>query len=175
MAHYAMGYLRRLQSRLAESRSEYEKAVTLDPNNSVAYAQLGTTLRFSGDPEAAIPYIEKAIRLNPRDPNIGNRYRDLAVCQLLLGRVDEAVALLREARAANPRFWLTYLELAGALGLRGDIDEAKATLAEWIKLRPEINSLARFRADVPFGNPQYWALREKTINVGLRRAGFPDE
>jgi hypothetical protein len=24
-------------------------------------------------------------------------------------------------------------------------------------------------------NPPYWALREKTVNVGLRRAGFPDE
>jgi adenylate cyclase len=24
-------------------------------------------------------------------------------------------------------------------------------------------------------NPQHWALRDKTLNVGLRRAGFPDE
>jgi hypothetical protein len=24
-------------------------------------------------------------------------------------------------------------------------------------------------------NPQYWALREKTLDVGLRRAGFLDE
>jgi hypothetical protein len=23
-------------------------------------------------------------------------------------------------------------------------------------------------------NPQYWALQEKTLNLGLRRAGFPD-
>jgi len=23
--------------------------------------------------------------------------------------------------------------------------------------------------------PPYWALREKTVNVGLRRAGFPEE
>jgi len=25
------------------------------------------------------------------------------------------------------------------------------------------------------GNARYWALREKTVNVGLRRAGIPDE
>jgi hypothetical protein len=26
-----------------------------------------------------------------------------------------------------------------------------------------------------FGSPQYQALRDKTINAGLRRAGFPEE
>jgi len=32
--------------------------------------------------------------------------------------------------------------LAAALGLRGDLDEARAALAEGVKLRPELNSLA---------------------------------
>jgi hypothetical protein len=32
------------------------------------------------------------------------------------------------------------------------------------------------RASAPWiTNPPYWALREKTLNVGLRGAGFPDE
>jgi hypothetical protein len=31
-------------------------------------------------------------------------------------------------------------------------------------------------ADQPWiTNPEYRALREKTLNVGLRRAGFPEE
>jgi hypothetical protein len=37
-------------------------------------------------------------------------------------------------------------------------------------------SLVRRRADVPWvANPPYWALQEKSLNVGLRRAGFPEE
>jgi tetratricopeptide (TPR) repeat protein len=90
--------------------------------------------------------------------------------------VDQAIDLLRKAHAANPQFWSDKLWLAGALGLRGDLDEAKAALAEAIKLKPDMNSFTALRTS--FGgtlNPQYWALREKTLDVGLRRAGFPEE
>jgi len=68
-----------------------------------------------------------------------------------------------------------HLSLAGALGLMGDLDDAKAAVAEAIKLRPEVNSLARIRAQFPWGNPQFWSLFENTVAAGLRRAGFPDE
>jgi adenylate cyclase len=68
------------------------------------------------------------------------------------------------------------LWLAGALGFKGDLDEAKAAVREALALKPEINSLARLREYQPWmTNPPYRALREKTVNLGLRRAGFPDE
>ena len=89
--------------------------------------------------------------------------------------MDEAIDLLLSARAANPRMWITYPHLAGALGLRGDLDNARDILAASIKLKPEVDSLARYCAGVPMGNARYWALRERTVNVGLRRAGIPDE
>ena len=81
-----------------------------------------------------------------------------------------------KARAANPRIWYPYLYLAGAFGLRGEIDTAKGDLAESLKLKPEINSLARMRGyNAWITNPENWALQEQTLNVGLRRAGLPDE
>jgi hypothetical protein len=46
---------------------------------------------------------------------------------------------------------------------------------EAIKLKPEIASLGKFGAQSPYTNPAYMALRAKTLYVGLRRAGFPDE
>jgi Flp pilus assembly protein TadD len=138
--------------------------------------QLGFVLTYLGQPEAAIPNLEKANRLSPRDPNIWFPYMGLGICQLVLGHADEAIDLLRRARAANPRPWVVHAWLAGALGLRGDLDEARAALAEAIKLKPEVNSLAAWRAYRPWEtNPQFMALREKTVNVGLRRAGFPNE
>jgi tetratricopeptide (TPR) repeat protein len=176
MAHYAMGFLRFGQLRPTDAQLEFEKAVALDPNNAFAFNMLGQTLRYYGHPEAAIPYSEKAIRLSPHDPNIGVFYLGLGVSHLLLGHVDQAVECLLEARAANPRLYHIDLELAGALGLKGDLDEAKKAIAEAIKLKPEVTSLARWRAVQPLiANPAGWALREKTVNVGLRRAGFPDE
>src|SRR5215471_16127643 len=50
----------------------------------------------------------------------------------------------------------------------------RAALAESVRLNPEINSLSRQRVAQPWGTPQYWSLYENTVNVGLRRAGFPD-
>jgi adenylate cyclase len=176
MAHYAMGMLRRVQNRLAESQIEFETAIALDRNNARALYQLGSTLLWLGQPEAGIPYIEKAVRLNPHDPNRANFYASLGMCHLVLGHVDEAIDLLRKARAENPRFWFIHFWLAGGLGLKGDLDEARTALAESLRLKPEMNSLARRRADVPWvANPSYWELQERSLNVGLRRAGFPDE
>ena len=175
MAHYAMGVLRRSQNRFAEAQIEFEAAIALDRNDALAMIQLGNILRYLGQPEAAIPYVAKAIRLNPRDPNIV-AYFCLGCCHVLLGNVDQAIELLRKARAANPRFWIIQLYLAVALGLRGDLDEARLALSESLTLEAEVSSLARMRAYLPFlTHPQHLALADETLDAGLRRAGFPDE
>ena len=115
--------------------------------------------------------MEKAIRLNPHDPNIAAFYWVLAHSHLLLGHVDQSIDLFRKAIAANRELWFLHLNFAGALGLRGDLDEARAELSESLRLYPDINSLARLRQPT---NPDYLALAEKTLYLGLRRAGFPE-
>jgi adenylate cyclase len=88
--------------------------------------------------------------------------------------MDQATDLLRQARAENPRVYFFLLYLAGALGLHGDIDEARAALADAIRLKPQVNSLARWVAAQPWiGNPAFAALRGKTVDAGLRIAGMP--
>ena len=71
MARFAMGNLRRAENRLAEAHAELEAAAALDRNNAWGLRLLGGVLNWLGRPQEAIPYIETAIRLNPRDPNIG--------------------------------------------------------------------------------------------------------
>ncbi len=175
-AHLGLGILRRVEKRLVEAKIELQTATALDRNNNVAFRALGLTLIYMGKPEEAIPYIERSIRLSPHAQDIFVPYSILGQCNLLLGHLDQAIELLSKAHAANPRDFGIHLWLAGALGLRGDLDEARAEIAEAIKLKPEVHSLAALRAYFPWiTNPPYWALREKTVNVGLRRAGFPDE
>ena len=174
-AHYAMAGVRRYQNRLAESRIENETAIALDPNHARAILQLGQTLMYLGQPQAAVPYIEKALRLSPHDSNITAFYCVLGRCRLYLGQ-DEAIDLLRKARAANPRLYLSHLILAGALGLQGELDEARTAMAEALRLKPEINSLAAWRQHRTWEtNPQHWAFVEKTLSVGWRRAGLPEK
>jgi adenylate cyclase len=168
--------LRRVQNRLPESRIEWERAIELDPNNAIAYGQLGVTLIYLGDPAAAIPLEEKRIRLNPEDPNIAIAYWSLGLAHLLLGHNDQAVDWLTKASAANPRVYYFYLDLAAALALQGHVDQARTALNEALKLKPEVNSMVRQRARWAYtNNPAYQALAEKTIDVGLRLAGMPDQ
>jgi adenylate cyclase len=151
--------------------------VALDRNNAWAVRQLGQTLVFLGQPEAAIPYIEKALRLSPRE-GVAVAYSFLGLCQLFLGHTDEGVNLLRKARAANLRIFYIRLSLAGALGLQGELEEARSEIEEAIKLKPEISSIGKWRtylATTGHGFPKWQALLEKTVYTGLRRAGFPDE
>jgi len=177
-AHNVMGLLRRVQGRWAESQVELEMAVALDRNNAPAIRGLGQAMLLQAKPEAAISYLEKGIRLDPRSPYILIGYNTLGRCHLSLGHTDEAVDLFRKARALNPGVWHVHLLLAGALGLRGDINEAKNEIAEALKLKPEASSIARWRAiqvSGGWGNPQYQALFENNLYAGLRRAGFPEE
>jgi adenylate cyclase len=174
MARATMGQLRRLQNRLTESRIEFETAIAFGANEHFT-GLLAWTLLLLGQPDAGLARGERTLRLNPRDQNLWGTYSVLGWCRLLLNQADLAIELLIKSRAANPRPWVTHFGLAGALGLKGDLDGAKTAIAELLNVKPEVNSLARFRAYRPWGNPEYWTLYEKTAAAGLRRAGFPDE
>jgi TolB-like protein/Flp pilus assembly protein TadD len=172
-ARIAMGILRRLQGRLAESKIELESVPALD-RDVAGLRQLGATLVYLGQPEAAIRPLERSIRISPYEANIGFNYTYLGLCHLLLGRAEKAIDHLRMARTSNPRIYIVHLYLAAALGLNGDFDEARVTLAEGIRLKPEVDSLEAWCTYRPWEtNPQYMALRAKTLDVGLRQAEFP--
>jgi adenylate cyclase len=172
MPHAVMGLLRRIEDRLAEARAELETAIALNRNNAWAIRQLGQTFMLGGQPEPCILNAEKAIKLNPRD---GFAFMALGKCHLLLGQVDEAMPWLRKAEAISPAAWFVHLKLAGALGLKGEIEGARAELAEMVRLKPDMNSVARIRGYVWYRNPQFQVLHDRTIIQGLRNIGFPEE
>ena len=171
----AIGWLRRLQGRWVKSKINLEKAIALDRNYAHAMTHLGYTLNALGQPEAALPHFERAFELSPRDPNRHWFYSGLGICHMFLGHADEAVELFQRARTENPRIFQFSFWLAAALGLRGDIDEAKAALAGALQLKPELNSFAGCRAFFPALSRQGEALKEKTFDAGLRRAGLLEE
>jgi len=173
MAHTAMGLLRTQQDRQAEALVEYQTAVALDPNNAWAIRRLGQTFMFMGQPEQCIPYTEKALRLNPRE-TLANV--PLGKCHLLAGHEpSEALGFFRKGQATNPGIWWIHLKLAGTLGLMGEIEGARVEAAEMVRLKPDMNSVARVRGYVWYRNPQFQVLHDRTIIQGLRNIGFPEE
>lgn len=75
------------------------------------------------------------------------------------------------------RFFQLYFYLAAALGLHGDVDEAKAALAEGLKMNPRLTSIAALHKQFSYwyANPEFTRLAEGTYAAGLRRAGLPEE
>jgi adenylate cyclase len=173
-----LGRLRRLQGRLVESKIELEKAIALDRNNVGAIIWSGITLLQLGQPEAALPYFENYLGINPGYQNLFYIYYWLGHTHLLLGHVDQAITFFRQGRSANPRDGGSRVMLAAALGLKGDLDEAKALLFDATAIAKNgPPSFTVFNALWPNWNasPEYVALRQKTIDVGLRRAGLPEQ
>ena len=155
---------------------EAETALQLDPNQVLAASTLGWVSLFLGQPAAAITQGEKALRLDPRAPGVWGTYFVIGASYVDLGRLDDAVEWLTKARNANPNNGYIYFNLASALGLKGDIDAGKAALDQGLKLLPEINSLAAWRAHNTWENvPAFIELREKIFFAGLRRLGFPEK
>jgi len=174
-AHFELGLVHQMQNRLAKAQREFRLSIALDPNNPSAHLHLGEALLYLGDPECAL--FEQAVRFSPdSDPNLSINYWALGTCHMLSGETDKAIALLQKARATNDHIWVPYFYLAGAYGLKGNLENAKSVLAESLKLKPAMKSLVRMRAENPWlSNPQYWELQEKTLNLGLRQIGFTDQ
>jgi tetratricopeptide (TPR) repeat protein len=103
---------------------------------------------LTGSIEAVIPLAEQAIRLSPRDPDIGWRYSAIGTVHLLQSRTDEAIVWLEKARNAIPASSIFRSRLASAYALRGETDRAVAELAEAQRLNGVdlFSSIARLKA-----------------------------
>jgi tetratricopeptide (TPR) repeat protein len=131
---------------------------------------------FIGPIEAAIPLLQQAIRLSPREPRIGWQYWQMGNAHLLESHTDEAIDWYERARSSIPAAPLLHGRLAAAYGLKGETERAAAELAEARRLSPagRYASLTRMRAG-DWGVPKIRALYEATLFVGWRKAGMAEE
>jgi TolB-like protein len=177
LAHFATGQVLRAQHRYHDAILEYETVIALNRNWANAYSHLGWCRFMTGSLEALIPAQEQAIRLSPRDPQIGLFYSRIGRAHLLQSRTDEAILWCEKARNATPAAAIFRSFLAAAYALKDDTDRAAAELAEARRLVSDnrYSSIARLRVAEPWGVPKIRALFEATYSAGLRKAGMPEE
>jgi tetratricopeptide (TPR) repeat protein len=177
LAHLAKGILLRAQNRPEEAMPEFETVLAFNPNSTQALHLLGWCKWLTGSIDEVIPLAEQAIRLDPRDPFIANRYGRIGAAHLWQSRTDEAIVWLEKGRNADPRQPYNHAFLASAYGLKGELDRAAAELAEARRLFGDdrFSSIARLRTTENWGVPKIRALVEATYFAGLRKAGVPEE
>jgi TolB-like protein len=177
VARFAKGQVLRAQHRYEEAILEYETVIALNRNWAHAYSHLGWCKFMTGSIEELIPAQEQAIRLSPRDPQIGLFYSRIGRAHLLQSRTDEAIVWCEKARNATPAAAIFRSFLAAAYALNRDPDRAAAELAVARRLVGDhrYSSIARLRAVDSWGVPRIRALVEATYFAGLRMAGMLEE
>jgi adenylate cyclase len=177
LARFASGQVLRAQHRYDEAILEYETAIALNRNWANAYSHLGWCKFMTGSIEELIPAQEQAIRLSPRDPQIGLFYSRIGCAHLLQSRIDEAILWCERARNATPAHPQFRTFLASAYALQGEIERAAAEFAEARRRVGDdrYSSITRLRAAESWGVPKVRALVEASYYAGLRKAGIPGE
>jgi tetratricopeptide (TPR) repeat protein len=144
-----------------------------------ALTGLGWSKLCTGSLDEVTPLLEKAIRLSPRDPDIGYCYSLIGTVHLLQSHIDDAIVWLEKARSAAPAVPFDRSRLAAAYGLRGETGRAAAELAEAQRLSSDdrFSSIAGLKAKAigSLAAPKTRALYEATYFAGLRKAGMPEE
>lgn len=116
-----------------EAMASAEKAIALNPNDAVGYEAMAWALIYSGKPENAIEFVNRAIRLDPL--NIANYFYTLGTAHFGMEEYQNAVSFYEKAFKLNPelglvqRAYLTasyaYLGLDGKVKAEVDIPEIR--------------------------------------------------
>lgn len=170
-AHMAKGELKRGSKSFEEAVTSFETAIALNQNLAPAYAQLGATMILAGRAAEAFTYVDKAIRLSPRDPQLHVFYHYKCHAYTHLARDDDAIEWCQKGIAINP-FWASYIDLISAYGWKGMKDEARAAIAELDKLMP--NFTVKKHAAGDFSDNPVFRAEYARITEGLRIAGLPE-
>jgi len=162
--HRIMCRIALLNGQFAKSEHHLECALALNPNDPRLVVQRGINLTFLGDPETAIPWIERAMRLDPFSSH--RYYLDMVRALFMAGRPTEATVVLERAARIH---WEHYLWLAACYAAADKESAAKQGAQEAMALRPNL-SIATY-IDKWF----IWRRNEDKARLreALARAGLP--
>src|SRR5690242_18747494 len=166
-AHHALGNVHLFTRRFDDSLAEFELALRLNPNFSLAQGYYGLTLSYCGRWQEGDLAASRALRLSPRDPFAALYYGIAAYSQFNGHNYDEAMRLARAAIRQRNDFVGGHRVLTSAAGMAGRADIATAALQELRRAQPNI-SLAWMEKEMPF---KLDADRKHYLE-GFRRAGL---
>ena len=150
---------------------EFEAAIAINPSLAPAYASLGNAKIRAGRAEEAFGPLQTALRLSPHDPLLNIWYFNICHAYSHLAQYDAAIEWCRRSVAVSP-FWISYVDLASAYAWTGQKAEARAAVAELLKMMP--NYTVDQWAHTRFSNNPVFLSQYQRITEGLRKAGLPE-
>jgi tetratricopeptide (TPR) repeat protein len=166
-AHYAFGCVYLFSRRIDDALAEFELALSLNPNFSLAQGYYGLALSYGGRWEEADLAARRALRLSPRDPFSAIYYGIAAYAQFVGRNYDEAMRLARDGIRQRGDFVGAHRVFTAAAAMAGQIEAAAAALGELRRVQPNV-SLAWIADQMPI---QRDADRAHYLEA-FRRAGL---
>ena len=146
------------------------KAINLDPKNSLNYAIKTQILQFKGIYKEALKTIKKAIEM---DPNVANYYSDLAYILIWMNKFEKAIKAINKAIEIEPTVAEYYSQLASVYCFLNQYEKALETLSIAIKIDPKMTQfrLQKARYLAYYMKKYKDALRviEEVINPNLEK------
>ena len=117
-----------------QARAAAQQALAIDPEHALAHAYLGRiAAMYDQDLESAARHLERALALEPANPDILNRGAALARD---LSRLDEAIAMGKHSVNRDPVNPQSHSVLGKCYLWAGRLDEAIASLRTTLTLSP---------------------------------------
>jgi adenylate cyclase len=165
LAYLAKGWYLIGCSRHGDARRSADAGLALDPNSAALFSLRSLSNSYLAQFEQAKSDIQTAMRLSPRDPAFTQWRNFLADAELGLGHLDAAIEESSKAIDGGYRPFFSYLNLAAARALKGDVEDAKKALAQARQINPKL-SVKWLIEQKPILQPAFNSLRE---------AGLPEE
>jgi TolB-like protein/Tfp pilus assembly protein PilF len=166
-AHHALGCVYLFTRRFDDSLAEFELALRLNPNFSLAQGYYGLALSYYGRWEEANVAVHRALLRSPRDPFSAVYYGIASYAQYVGHNYEAAMGLAREGIRQRADFVGAHRVLTAAAGMAGQDGVAKAALQELRRAQPNI-SLDWVAKQMPIKHDNE---REHYL-AGFRRAGL---
>jgi len=164
-AHWVLGMaLTHTKNQQKKAVAEYERALSLSPNNADLLVSYGWALSWLGRAEEAVESIRKAMRLNPVYPDWYNQ--GLMFALYSARSYEEVIAV---SKTINVRHLTTHVVLAGSYAYMGQPDKAQLSVANILESNPDF-TLGWWRERQNFSHQ---ASLEHYME-GLRKAGLSE-
>jgi adenylate cyclase len=115
-----------------------DKAIALNPNDAEVMFRRGCTLAYRGDPQTALDWFRRAMRLDPQRPS----FREAIFDAHYMARDYEGAIALYQGWSNPPIHMI--VEAAACYAQLDRTEETRLTLAEFMQRRPENYDLAAF-------------------------------
>ena len=165
--YWSLGYVHLMRKEYEKADAAVTRALAIAPNYADGYGLLALIKNALGESEEAIVLIKKGMELNPYYTwdypyNLGRAY-------YTLGRYEDAIAALEEARTRNENVVPVRLHLAASYVGAGRQDDAEWEVQE-IQILSPTDTISHLRIAHPIDDPE---LMNAFID-DLRAAGLPE-